>query len=91
MVIVGGETDGRWLGGFDRSLRAPLVSLFVRQQLTMLTAKERGADLDVLRELIEAGRVTPTIDRTYPLAEAAAAIQYLHGGHARGKVIITLG
>lgn len=90
LVIVGGETDGRWLGGFDRSLRAPLLSLFVNQKLTMLASSEKSEDLVVLRELIEAGKVTPAIDRAFPLREAPAAIQYLHEGHARGKVVITV-
>lgn len=71
LVIVGGEGGGRWLGGFDRLiLRAPLLSALVRQRLRPLVAKERRADLLVLKELIEAGKVTPVIDRTYPLREA---------------------
>jgi NADPH:quinone reductase-like Zn-dependent oxidoreductase len=88
-VIVGGEGGGRWLGGFDRQiLRAPLLSALVRQRLRPLVAKERRADLLVLKELIEAGKVTPVIDRTYPLREAPEAIRYLEQGHARGKVVI---
>jgi NADPH:quinone reductase-like Zn-dependent oxidoreductase len=53
-------------------------------------AKNSKEDLIVLRELIEAGKVTPVIDRTYPLSEAAEAIRYLETGHARGKVVITV-
>jgi NADPH:quinone reductase-like Zn-dependent oxidoreductase len=68
-VIVGGETGGRWLVGFDRSLRAVLLSLFVRQNLGMLTSTENSNDLIVLRDLIETGQVTPSVDRTYPLSE----------------------
>jgi NADPH:quinone reductase-like Zn-dependent oxidoreductase len=90
LVIIGGETDGKWLGGFDRSLRAPLLSLFVSQKLTMLASTENAVDLSALRELIEAGKVTPTIDRTFPLHETAKAIQYVVDGHARGKVVVTL-
>lgn len=91
LVIVGGEGGGRWLGGFDRQiLRAPLLSLLVSQTLRPLTAKVRHEDLQVLRELIEAGKVTPVIDRTYPLAEAPEAIRYLHDGRARGKVVVTV-
>ncbi|MEO6628638.1 MAG: NAD(P)-dependent alcohol dehydrogenase, partial [Aquihabitans sp.] len=90
LVIVGGETDGRWLGGFGRTLRAPLLSLFVSQKLMMLTSSENGDDLALVRELIEAGKVTPTVDRTYPMTEAPAAIRYMHEGHARGKVVITV-
>jgi NADPH:quinone reductase-like Zn-dependent oxidoreductase len=89
LVIVGGEGGGRWLGGFDRQiLRAPILSLLVRQRLRPLVSKERSQDLVVLRELIEAGKVTPVIDRTYPLSEVPEAIRYLEAGHARGKIVI---
>ena len=64
---------------------SPLVS----QKLRMLASTENSGDLDALRELIEAGKVIPAIDRTYPLAETAAAITYVQDGHARGKVVIT--
>ena len=91
LVLVGGEHGGgRVLGGFDRQLRAPLVSMFVRQRLRGLIAKERAEDLIVLEELIESGKITPVIDRTYPLTEAPQAIRYLEQGHARGKVAITV-
>ena len=90
LVIVGGEGGGNWLGGFDRNLRSGIVSMFVSQRLTMLVSKERGEDFDVLRELIEAGKVSPVIDRTYPLIEAPEAIRYVVEGHARGKVAITV-
>jgi NADPH:quinone reductase-like Zn-dependent oxidoreductase len=90
LVLVGGEAGGRWLGGLDRQLRALLLSRFVGQKLTSLLSKENHQDLLVLKELIEAGKVTPVIDRTYPLAEAPQAIRYLEQGHARGKVVITI-
>ena len=91
LVVVGGEGGGRWLGGFDRQiLRAPILSLFGRQRLRPLVSKERRADLLVLKELIEAGKVTPVIDRTYALIETPDAIRYLEGGHPAGKVVITL-
>src|SRR4249920_1597711 len=70
LVIVGGETGGRWLGGFDRSLRAVLLSLFVPVTLGMLTSSENSKDLNVLRNLIEDGQVAPAIDRTYLLSDA---------------------
>jgi NADPH:quinone reductase-like Zn-dependent oxidoreductase len=89
LVIVGGEGGGRWLGGFDRLiLRAPILSLFARQRLRPLISKERREDLVVLTELIEAGNLTPVIDRTYPLGEAPEAIRHLEEGHARGKIVI---
>jgi NADPH:quinone reductase-like Zn-dependent oxidoreductase len=90
LVVVGSETGGRWLGGFDRSLRAPLLSLFVGQRLRALVNSENAADLVALTELIEAGKVTPAVERSYPLAEAAVAIRHLVDGHARGKLVITI-
>jgi NADPH:quinone reductase-like Zn-dependent oxidoreductase len=90
LVIVGGEGAGRWLGGFDRSLRAPVLSRFVGQRLRMLSSKPRQRDLQALRELIEAGKLTPVIDRTYPLAEVPEAIRQLLQGHGRGKIVITV-
>jgi NADPH:quinone reductase-like Zn-dependent oxidoreductase len=90
LVIAGGETPGRWLGGTDRQLRALLLSRFVHQKLTTFICRENHEDLLVLKELIEAGKVTPVIDRSYPLSEAANAIRYLEQGHARGKVVITV-
>ena len=89
-MIVGGETGGRWLGGFDRSLRAVALSPFVSQSLGMLASKENTADLDALRELIETGDVAPTVDRTYPLSETAAAIHDVQRGRVRGKAVIAI-
>jgi NADPH:quinone reductase-like Zn-dependent oxidoreductase len=90
LVIVGGETDGRWLGGIDRQLRAQLLSPLVSQKLGTFVASENAEDLNALRELVESGRLAPAIDRTYPLSEAPAAIRYLQDGHARGKVVIAV-
>ena len=91
LVIVGGEGGGRWLGGFDRQiLRAPVLSLFVSQTLRPLMAKEGEADLRLLTELIETGKLTPVVDRTYPLSEAPEAIRYVSRGLARGKVVVTM-
>jgi NADPH:quinone reductase-like Zn-dependent oxidoreductase len=90
LVIVGGETGGRWLGGYDRSLRAPILSRFVSQRLTALVNKETHTDLLVLAELIEAGKVTPAVDRSYPLVDAPQAIQDMADGRARGKLVITI-
>jgi NADPH:quinone reductase-like Zn-dependent oxidoreductase len=90
LVIVGSEGRGRWLGGFDRSLRAPLLSRLVGQRLRMLASKPRQDDLQTLRELSEAGKLTPRIDRTYPLAEVPEAMRRLEAGHTRGKLVITV-
>ena len=67
-----------------------MLSPFVSQKLGTFISKENGEDLVVLKELIEAGKVTPVIDTTYPLSEAPEAIRYLEEGHARGKVVITV-
>ena len=90
LVIVGGETDGRWLGGTDRQLRAVLLSPLVSQKLGTFIASENSADLIILRDLIESAKITPAIDRTYPLSEAPAAIRYVQEGRARGKVTVTI-
>jgi NADPH:quinone reductase-like Zn-dependent oxidoreductase len=88
LVIVGGETGGHWLGGFERSLAAVLLSIVVKQQLRMLASTENADDLDALRELIEAGGVTPAIDRSYQLGEAGDAIARVYAGDALGKVVV---
>jgi NADPH:quinone reductase-like Zn-dependent oxidoreductase len=91
LVVVGGDGGGRWTGGFFRGiLRGPLVSLFVGQRLRGLATKIEQEDLVTLTELIEAGTLTPVIDRTYPLIEAADAIRHLEEGHAAGKIVITV-
>jgi NADPH:quinone reductase-like Zn-dependent oxidoreductase len=90
LVITGGETDGRWLGGTDRQIRALMLSPFVGQKLGTFVSSENHEDMIALKELIEAGKLTPVIDRTYPLSEVPEAIRYLEEGHARGKVVITV-
>lgn len=88
LLIIGGETDGRWLGGFDRNFRAVLLSPFVSQTLGQVASLEKAEDLVALRELIESGQVTPSVERVYPLAEAAAAMRHLIDGRARGKLVL---
>jgi NADPH:quinone reductase-like Zn-dependent oxidoreductase len=78
------------MGGFLRNLRAPLVSRLVGQRLRMLVSKERQEDLQALRELIEAGKLTPRIGGSYPLGEAAEAMRALEAGNTRGKIVITV-
>ena len=90
LVIVGGEGGDRWLGGFQRQIFAPLRSLLTEQKLLGLMSKERQQDLLTLKDLIEAGKLKPVIDRTFPLSEAPQAIGYLEQGHARGKVVLTV-
>jgi NADPH:quinone reductase-like Zn-dependent oxidoreductase len=90
LVIVGGEGGGKLTGGFERSLRAAALSVLVGQKLKGLLAVERAEDLRALAELIEAGTVTPVIDRSFALADAPAAIEYMRSGKTRGKVVITV-
>jgi NADPH:quinone reductase-like Zn-dependent oxidoreductase len=91
LVIVGGDGGGNWTGGFFRGmLRAPIVSLFVGQRLRGLATKVKREDLVALSELVEAGTLTPVIDRTYPLIEAPDAIRCLEEGHAAGKIVVTM-
>ncbi len=88
-VIVGGE-DGGSLTGMGRQFRALALSPLVRQRLTMLTPRQRSADLDRLTEFIEAGTVTPSIGAAYPLDQVPEAMRYLQAGKARGKIAITI-
>jgi NADPH:quinone reductase-like Zn-dependent oxidoreductase len=91
LVIIGGDGGGRWTGGFFRGmLRAPLMSLFVGQRLDWLNSKVSVEDLQALNELIEAGKVTPVVGRTYLLPEAPEAIRHLATGHAGGKLVIAV-
>lgn len=90
LVIVGGEEGGNVTGGFGRSIRALVLSLFVGQRLTMLSSKERSTDLETLRPYLESGQVTPVIDRTYTLTDVPDAMGHLEAGHARGKIAITV-
>ena len=90
LVIVGSEVRGRWMGGFDRNLRAVAVSRFVGQRLRMLSSKPGQDDLQTLRELIETGKLTPVVSRTFPLPETPEAIRHLLRGNGRGKLVITV-
>ena len=90
LVVVGGPNKGRWIGPFGRTIRMLLQSPAVSQRMVSFLAHQNRDDLAVLRQLLDAGKVTPVIDRTYPLTETAEAIRYLETGHARGKVVITM-
>ena len=87
-VIVGGPSDNRWLGALTTPLVAMLQSPFVQPKHKFLMAQLNPEDFAYLARLMEEGKVTPVIDRTYPLAQAAEAIDYLEQGRARGKVVV---
>jgi NADPH:quinone reductase-like Zn-dependent oxidoreductase len=90
LVITGGEDGDALLGGIGRNLHAKLLSPFVNQKLTAFIARQRRSDLVTLGNMADSGAVTPAIDRSYPLSQAAAAIRHLAEGHARGKVVISI-
>jgi NADPH:quinone reductase-like Zn-dependent oxidoreductase len=90
LILSSGESDGRWVEPVDRIIKAAVLSPFVSQKLGSFLAKPNKDDLQFVKELIEAGKVKPVIDRTYSLSEAPEAIRYLERGHARRKVVITM-
>ncbi len=85
-----GDSGGRWLGGFGRTLLTPVVSLFGSRRLRAYVSLETHDDLVALSEMIEAGHLTPEIDRIYTLIEVPDALAYLAAGHARAKVVVTV-
>jgi NADPH:quinone reductase-like Zn-dependent oxidoreductase len=96
LVLIGhGGSEGRWIGPLGRLIRALVLSRFVSQRMVSYIGKPNYSsgpnegDLATLKELIESGKVTPVIDRTYSLSETPNAIRYLEQGHTRGKVVIT--
>jgi NADPH:quinone reductase-like Zn-dependent oxidoreductase len=82
----GGHTGG----GMGRLIRATIASMFIRGQGRPSVKFQNAADLAALVELVEAGKITPVIDRTYPLSETAAAIRHVGSGRARGTVVISI-
>ncbi|GAA1857853.1 NAD(P)-dependent alcohol dehydrogenase [Microbacterium koreense] len=89
-VIPNSGRGGRWVGPLGRIITARMRSIFTRQRLAPFVSVEKHEDLVALSDLLASGQVTPLIDRTYPLAEAADALRYVATGHARGKVAITI-
>ena len=89
LVIVGGEGGGRWTG-IGRQFRALMLSPFVSQKLCTFVAKENEHDLLVLNEHIKSGKITPIIGHIYPLRDAPDAVRELEGGHARGRIVVTV-
>jgi NADPH:quinone reductase-like Zn-dependent oxidoreductase len=89
-VIIGGPSEGNWIGAMTIPIKAFLLSPFVSQEFVFLLADLTQEDLTILGDLMQTGKVTPVIDRRYSLSEVPAAIGYLEEGHARGKVVIGL-
>jgi NADPH:quinone reductase-like Zn-dependent oxidoreductase len=89
-LMIGSATTGHWFGWLELPLEAWIQSPFTSQKFAMMLAELNKDDLAVLAGLMQSGKVTPVIDRTYKLSEAAAALRYLEKGHARGKVVLTV-
>jgi len=89
-VMVGSTTPGHWFGWLELPLEAWVLSPFMSQKFGMMLAELNKDDLAVMGGLMQSGKVTPAIDRTYKLSETAEAIGYLEKGHARGKVVLTV-
>ena len=90
LVAIGGPKTNRWLGPLGRLAAMRLASLFTSQTAVFFVAKFNKPDLAALHDLLADGKVTPVIDRTYPLSETPAALMYLGEGHVRGKVVVTV-
>jgi NADPH:quinone reductase-like Zn-dependent oxidoreductase len=90
LVVISGPKTDPWIGPIVRFAEVALYAPFVDQELTFFMARMNGDDLELLAELIRDGKVTPAIDRLYPLQDVAAAVDYLGTGHASAKVVVTL-
>jgi NADPH:quinone reductase-like Zn-dependent oxidoreductase len=90
LVVVGGPKRNRWIGPLGHMVGRRLASLRGGRRAVWFLARITSADLLVLRELLEGGKVSPVIDRQYDLSELREAFRYLGEGHARGKVVITV-
>ena len=86
----GGQLDRRWFASAGRLIAAKVMAPFVSQRLPIFLVEMSHEDLTAIKDLIEAGTVTPVIDRTFPLSEAGQALTQVGEGHARGKVAITV-
>lgn len=93
-VLIGhdlfGDSGRRWIGGIGQFLRQLVLSPFVSQRMAPRDSKEIKDPLGFLKELIKTGKISPVVDRTFPLSEVPEAIRYLEEGHAQGKVVITV-
>jgi NADPH:quinone reductase-like Zn-dependent oxidoreductase len=89
-VMIGSATTGHWFGWLELPLEAWILSPFMSQKFGMMLADLNKEDLAVLGDLMQSGKVTSVIDRTYKLSEAAEALRYLEKGHARGKVVLSV-
>jgi NADPH:quinone reductase-like Zn-dependent oxidoreductase len=89
-LVMVGSTGGPWLNGIGRTFRASLLSPFVSQRMPFFISSRNKEDLVVLKELLETGKITPAMDRTYSLSDVPEAFRYFGDGHAKGKIAITV-
>ena len=90
LVIVGGPKTGKWIGPMTLPVKAALLNPFVSQEFVMILTDLTTQDMTLISDLMQAGKVTPVIDRRYPLSEVPEAIRYLETGRARGKIIVSM-
>ena len=90
LVVVSGPKSDPWIGPILRFAEVALYAPFVSQELTSIFATVNRADLELLAEMVRAGKIAPAIDRQYPLDDVVAAVDYLGAGHARAKVVVAL-
>jgi NADPH:quinone reductase-like Zn-dependent oxidoreductase len=90
LVIIGGPSGDPWIGPMAAPLKASVVGPFVDQEMVFLMAELNQADLQILSDLMQSGKLTPVIDRSFALKDISAAMTYLEAGRARGKVIVNL-
>jgi len=90
LVLNGGGAPGHVLGPVAGILRAVVINGFVRERLRLIPHEQKREQLLALTALIQAGKLTPVLDRTYPLADTAEGLRRVEQGHARGKVVITV-
>jgi NADPH:quinone reductase-like Zn-dependent oxidoreductase len=90
VVLVGGPKTNRLIGPMGHVVKLSLAGLRSSQKVAFFIAKFNKADIVVLRDLLEAGKATPVIDRQYELSKIADAFRYMGEGHAQGKIVITV-
>jgi NADPH:quinone reductase-like Zn-dependent oxidoreductase len=91
LIGGGGVNDSRWTGPLMGVIKMLVLKPFVTQEMSMMLAEMNRKDLTLLADLIQTGKVKPVIDRTYTLSQLPEAMRYLEEGHARGKVVVTVG
>lgn len=89
-LVLIGPGKGRWVRAMMPMVLAPLRSRFSSRTIVWFLSKRNPEDLEILREMLDSGKVRPVIDRTYPLDQASEAVRYLETGHAQGKVVVTI-